>query len=305
MMAINNPVAAHIIRIFIGCTFIVSAIFKMVSIDAFEVYLFSLQIAGLQFATILARLVITVEFVLGVFLIGNIRFRQTYNLTILILIVFSIFLIIQLLKGSGENCYCFGEIIQLGPVESLIKNIVLIGLLFLIRKDSGFNLKYAKSIQLFVMVFAFVFPIFYSPPYFIISWPQMSETSLNIAAKRMQNSEVIQTTNAGEGKKIICMLSVTCSYCVHAANKISIIAENQQLEDKMVYVFTGDPKDLPEFWENSRSQKFPYVFLPMREFFSIAGPSIPSLYLAENGEFKQQFNYKNIDENTIKAFFQE
>jgi len=43
----------------------------------------------------------------------------------------------------------------------------------------------------------------------------------------------------------------------------------------------------------------------MRPFFQIAGPSVPSIYLSDNGKLKQQFNYRNINEQTIATFFNE
>ena len=304
MLSIHNKTLLHCIRIFIGLVFIISSVFKLIGIDAFEIYIFSLQLFGLPFSSIIARLVISGEFILGILLIANIDFSLVKKITFAVLGVFSIFLLIQIISGKTENCFCFGEMIQLSPAESLIKNIVLLFLLWLIRNDSGFRIKYASSIQLFVIVFALLMPVLLSQPDFMLKWPQMSQDTLSIAAKRTANSQELQPLKPAEGKKMICMLSVTCGYCIHAANKISVIADKHQLNDEIIYVFAGDEAELPLFWEKSKSTHFNYTFLPFRSFFDIAGPSIPSIYLSENGEFKQQFNYRNIDEKAIADFFE-
>ena len=305
MIALQHKTTLHILRILIGLVFITSAIFKLIGIDAFEVYMFSLQWFNLPVASVIARLIISVEFIIGIFFITNIQFKLISKITFGLLIYFCIFLIIQILSGNKENCHCFGEIIQLNPTSSLIKNLLLLFILFLIRRDSGYNIKYSSSIALFVLVFAIAFPMLYSPPYFAVKWPQMPTSTLEIAAKRAQNNQLLQTQQAASGKKIICFLSVSCSYCVNGANKMAIIAENNQLNDEILFVFTGDEMLLPEFLEKSNAPRFNYVFLPMRDFFSIAGPSIPSIYLSDNGKFIHQFNYKNIDEATIISFLQQ
>jgi uncharacterized membrane protein YphA (DoxX/SURF4 family) len=53
------------IRILIGITFIVSAILKIMSIDAFEIYVFSLKWFDFGLTSIIARVLIAIEFVIG------------------------------------------------------------------------------------------------------------------------------------------------------------------------------------------------------------------------------------------------
>ena len=42
----------------------------------------------------------------------------------------------------------------------------------------------------------------------------------------------------------------------------------------------------------------------MKQFFSIAGPSVPSIYLLENGKVVKQYNYRSINEKEIQDFFE-
>ena len=67
MIALQHKTTLHILRILIGLVFITSAIFKLIGIDAFEVYMFSLQWFNLPVASVIARLIISVEFIIGIF----------------------------------------------------------------------------------------------------------------------------------------------------------------------------------------------------------------------------------------------
>ena len=296
-------VAKHIARILIGITFITSAVLKMIGVDAFEVYVFSTGWFGLPFATILARLIISVEGMLGILILLQFRYALIKKIIAGIVVIFSLYLIYLITQGRTENCQCFGTMISLSPVESLLKNIALFGLLALAWTCPVIKIPQQANIALFVVVFTLVLPSFISPPDFVVHYPDMQENTLKIAEKRMVNSPEMQTNGATEGKKMVCMFSTHCSYCKHAAEKISIIADRLELNNEVLYVFTGDEQELPTFWEESRSEQFKYFFLPMRNFFEIAGPSVPSIYLVNNGVVETHFHYRNIDESKIKSFF--
>ncbi|HNI55913.1 MAG TPA: DoxX family membrane protein [Chitinophagales bacterium] len=297
-------VAKHIARILIGITFITSAVLKMIGVDAFEVYVFSTGWFGLPFATILARLIISVEGMLGLLLLLQYRYDVVKKITTGTLAVFSIYLIYLISTGRTENCQCFGTMISLTPIESLVKNLALFVFLFISWKCPVIKIPQQASIALFVIVFTLVLPSFISPPDFIVKYPDMPESTLQIAEKRIANNPVMQANQVTEGKKLVCMFSTHCSYCKHAAEKVSIIAERLNLDDEVVYVFTGDEQELPQFWQESRSNQFHYFFLPMRNFFEIAGPSVPSIYLVDGGKVTTHFHYRNIDETAIKSFFE-
>ena len=103
---------------------------------------------------------------------------------------------------------------------------------------------------------------------------------------------------------MICMFSVTCQFCERAATKVSVMANKYNLNDNIIYVFTGDENKLDAFWKESNSQQFNYVFLPHKSFFRIAGPTVPSIYLSDSGKIIKQYNYRSLNEKEIKLFFQ-
>ena len=65
-------VAALVVRMALGAFFITSAVLKLLSIDEFEVYLFSYNVLSLRASMLAARLVIAAEALVGIGLMANI-----------------------------------------------------------------------------------------------------------------------------------------------------------------------------------------------------------------------------------------
>ena len=128
-----SDVVKNIIRIGIGSVFIIASILKLITIDEFEIYIYSFNIFSFFITTILSRLLIVGEIVLGIFLIFKIYYRFTWKATLTIQILFTIFLIYTALFRDDGNCHCFGDLVQLSPMQSIIKNLVIIGALFLLK----------------------------------------------------------------------------------------------------------------------------------------------------------------------------
>ena len=124
-----------ILRLLIGVVFIASAVLKLFSIDQFEIYIYTFDIFNFFITSLLSRLLITFEFLLGVFLICKFFYQKTWWLTMLTMIGFTLFLIYTALFRNDANCHCFGSFIEVDPVGSIFKNIAIIVLLLFVKKQ--------------------------------------------------------------------------------------------------------------------------------------------------------------------------
>ena len=79
MIALQHKTTLHILRILIGLVFITSAIFKLIGIDAFEVYMFSLQWFNLPVASVQSVLLARVGAIIFPF---NVTSLDTSNLPV-------------------------------------------------------------------------------------------------------------------------------------------------------------------------------------------------------------------------------
>ena len=131
--------SSKFINIVIGSVFIIAAIFKLMSIDEFEIYIYSFDIFSFLLTTFVSRIIIIGEFILGLFLILKINYKLTWRLTFISLILFTLFLVYVAIFRQDANCHCFGELVELSPLESIIKNLVMIALLILGQRttDNG------------------------------------------------------------------------------------------------------------------------------------------------------------------------
>ena len=128
-----KDIVKNILRIGIGSVFIIAAILKLISIDEFEIYIYSFNIFNFFFITILSRLLIVGEFVLGVFMFFKIQYQFTWKTILTIQILFTLFLVYVVTFRDDSNCHCFGDLVELSPTQSILKNILIIGALFFLK----------------------------------------------------------------------------------------------------------------------------------------------------------------------------
>jgi hypothetical protein len=168
-----------ILRFILGTLFILSAVSKLIPIEAFDLTIVNQGIAGWDLAPYLSRLIISVELFLGIcFFINPFVKKIAVPFSLLLLLAFCVHLIFLISTGSGgKNCGCFGELIPMSSVEALIKNVVLIGMLYLLQKYFHYSQKinYSFAFAVFSLVFAGMFLIFQVKPYNI---PAKDETQI-------------------------------------------------------------------------------------------------------------------------------
>ena len=138
----TKNIISWIIRILISVLFLVSAYAKVYhepsayfSITTFE----QKQLVPLGFDSSLAaffsRTLIALEFTLGILILLPFQLKRVLiPVTIGILAFFSIHLGLQIyLTGNAGNCGCFGALIEMTPLEAIIKNVLAIGLLVVLK----------------------------------------------------------------------------------------------------------------------------------------------------------------------------
>ena len=87
----NSSVINLTIRLLLGVFFIGTAVLKLLSIDNFEIYIYSFNIFSYITTTFFSRLLIFIELIIGISLIFKICFKQIWWLTMLMMVFFTIF----------------------------------------------------------------------------------------------------------------------------------------------------------------------------------------------------------------------
>ena len=299
----KNPLH-HTIRIAIGIIFIISATLKMLPIEPFELFVFGNGIPNWDIASISTRLIISVELFIGLMLIFNLFAKFIQRINIIILIAFSFLLTYYAIaKPEISNCNCFGEKFELSPINSIIKNILLlIASIYVYYSRIPFKMKLQKPIIIALIIIVFAGPLIISPPDFVYdgNYQRINEKLDSTLLKNFTKND--KNIIANNGKVIICFFSTACKYCKLAAKKISIIDNIHNNKLNILYVFMGSEVDLDNFWSKSESNKYPYIFIPTQQFLKLSGKSLPKLYFVNNGIKLGQANYRDFSENDISNF---
>ncbi len=125
-------ISQNSIRILLGIFFIVSAVMKVFSLDTFVMYVYSFQLFPFVLTEIACRLLIGFEMLLGVMLILKLRYKLVWWTSMGLMAAFTLFLVYTAIFRNDDNCHCFGDIIEVKPVVSIFKNLVVMGIFMLV-----------------------------------------------------------------------------------------------------------------------------------------------------------------------------
>lgn len=287
-----------IINIIIALVFLVSAISKLISVDSFEIYLYSFGILKLDYVFILARLIISLELIIGILLIAGKYAKFVLVASIGMLSAFCAFIMLLILTKNSEYCHCFGEI-EMSHTTSLLKNLLLIALLLVSYKSSYNKFKYDKFVLLFIFIFSISLPLIVSPPdsFFYIKY------SKNVTYNDFMLSEYLkENSQYTQGKKMLCFFSPECRFCELAAKKVLVIAKKVNETKAVKFVFTGSQESVYKFVTDTKTTIFQYSIIPPNRFLKITNGEMPLIILLEDGNVKGKFGYRNINEQEIMRF---
>lgn len=302
-----NTIIYKSISVIIGFFFLFSAYVKLFPIEILEIAVVETGIIGWSLAPIMARLLIASEFVLGLFLIMNIKPKLVSALAALSLIIFTIYLTaILIFQGKEVNCNCFGLYMVMNPIESIIKNIVLLLLVSLLYFKNK-AIKYPKEwIFLAVgVVISIAIPFVVNPPTFDkskyeynIDEPYLLDFSIVYSDMEIEQPKI----DLRKGKHLIAFYSYSCQHCVVAAYNLQLIA--QRNPDLSFYFFiNGDENDLKAFHNLTKSEHVPHSILLAKPLLLLVGNSLPSIFLVNNSFVEEKIHPNGIDENKIREWF--
>lgn len=144
------------LRILVGIIFIISGFVKAVDPVGFSFKLeeyFSPSVFNLpfleKFALPLAVIIVSVEFLLGVFLLLKIRLKKTLIALLAICIFFAFLTFYSAYFNVVTDCGCFGDALKMTPWTSFTKDIILLVLILVLlklySKDQDNNIRLFKG----------------------------------------------------------------------------------------------------------------------------------------------------------------
>lgn len=284
----------------VGIVLIVSAVLKLISIDSFELYIYSFDILNLTLSSLAARAFIAAELFLGTGLILNFYPRFFRLCTILLLIFFSCFLVyVYFTKGNEDNCHCFGDLIELNPLPSILKNIALIAILIPTYKINPFHLRYKPYISggVALLILIGIFLIFPSS----IKFRQADKDEYyNREAMNEFLTEQNYFENTTNDTKVLCFFGIGCKYCELTATKLRLMQQNNpDMDAAFIGIFWGNEAKLEHFYEETKLTYSETLLINPVTFLEITNGSMPIIVILRNNKIVDSYKYLDLQEKVF------
>lgn len=299
-----------ILRILIGSIFLFSSISKLLTIDEFEIYIHSFHLFNFVTITIFSRLLIAAELLIGIFLITKTFYKYTWYGALLFLFGFTLFLCYVSIFRNDDNCHCFGSLIEVNPIHSIIKNAIMILLLLPIRKLPEYSFSRKKWIISLSIVSALLVPFCLFPANTIYNKfvSPIREINQPVYDDFMLDS-AMQTIDLQNGNYIMAFYVSGCKYCKMSMKKIKTIFEYSDLDvNKLPIVIIGNDSSVVKFQnetETTNYRYYPYKNEQVRNILKIPYGNFPTFIFIENGIPIKAVDFHGLNENEIIDFIKD
>lgn len=299
-------------RIILGAVFCASAISKLFSVESFDLYIFSFQLFSFDLSSLFARLLIICELLLGLGLMSGF-WRRTVNwCCVAMLGVFSAILVWRWAIGDTGSCHCFGDVLDMNPWQSLLKNAgfsVLLALGWKAPKKDWLPSRMWRGIitaAVSILVTLTVFLV-WTPG---IWWRWMGHHSTDLVEEQWQPYS--EEYGYNEGRQVVLFLSPLCEHCQHCISKVSTIISRHDLpKDRIHSVFmilASNPEEnpllLPYFYEKAGIEDpgLDTHHISVDDFIPMTDGSMPLICLFEDGVLVTEYSYNTLDEKAFVEF---
>ena len=319
----NSSVLRLSIRLLLGVFFIGTAVLKLISIDNFEIYIYSFGVFSFTWTTFFSRLLIFIELLIGMSLILKICYKQIWWLAMLMTVGFTLFLIYAAIFRNDSNCHCFGSLIELDPRQSIVKNIIILALLFFIKNEKSHN--YRPLLQRWLVaatiIFAITIPFVIVPMDVVYNKIYSDEENVNTVAfyeslndstyidylKITENTDDSITfmhetrlMDVNEGRYLINYALAGCSFCRIGAEKLTLIAERHKIpHDRVKFVVGGNDNAMSAFISKTNTFDYEHWGIAAPKMMSITFGQFPLYVFVENGKIVKAGDFRILDDEMI------
>ncbi len=294
-------ISGSILLLALAAVFFFSAYTKIASQAAFDSFQWSFIDIGISsnfLAGILARLMISFEFLLGLFLLLHIYLKQfTYPAVITLLCVFIIYLLMVIAnQGDSGNCGCFGNTVTMKPSAAIWKNVAMITATLLLWYIYPIK-PYKGQILLAALLSmgAIATPI-------VMNLPELNQAQVvaePIDLNPLYSNNPPPSVELRTGKHIVAFMSLTCPHCRKAAYLLQII-HHQHPDIPIFLVLVGSSNFENDFFKETHAIALPHIhFTDTKAFAAMAGTGVPAIFWVNNSVIERKANYYQLDPKNI------
>ena len=297
-------IAKGMLRFLIGAMFMTTAVLKLLSLDEFELYIYSFGIFSYLAVTVLARLLIAFELLVGLFLLLKQFYKQVWWLILLSLIGFTFFLIYVALFRNDANCHCFGDFVELNPLHSIVKNLITMALMLCIRKESDYRFRFRKWVIGVGFAVAMILPFVVFPMDALYNKFSSPNDPINVSAfEKLQQDTTLTDFNIEEGNYLVAFYISKCKFCKLSMKKVNTIVEKHHLDiNRIKILISGSEETIEEFRKDAVIFDYQMVNISIYQSIDITAGSFPTFVYFQNGKVVKTISLREISENELVNF---
>lgn len=284
---------AFVLRLFLGGVFIFSAIAKLLGVGLFEIAIVEQGLAATrEQAAYPARLLIAFELFLGTALLFPFQLKRI--ILPLVMVTLGAFILLQgyqlILGEQTADCGCFGELLPMSSGESLLKNLVLLGLSFWLFRRTRQEKSYIAIPSLLAIGCAAMV--------FLLA-PIRRDYDGNFAG--YTQFEKAGRVDLTEGDKLVAVFNADCEHCQETARELGTLADgNVNFPQIYVLMFGENAAAVSAFSEKTNTH-YSYHLISENEFFDLIGNAPPRVYWLKNGKIQARWD-DEFAKNILAAF---
>jgi hypothetical protein len=308
-MRILKIIIAASLSIALGIVFIYSGYSKLNPvIETFEFTFVEIGIVNWYTAPLIARILIGLEFFIGILLIANYNLKKfTLPLMGAVLLFFIIYLLVQIsISGNKGNCGCFGERLHMTPLRAIYKNLIMIalgGAVYFLY--GGWRINANKLLLSISLVTVLIIPFILNPVDYKYTSNNLDEKinyplELNLLYKPEDSVKVeIPKVDLRRGKHVLAFMSLTCPHCRIAAKKFRLIKKNN-LKLPFYFILNGERYNYKPFIDDTKADNIPNSFCLGKTFIQLASTNLPRIYYLDNGIVVKKVDYFELNQYAIE-----
>ncbi len=289
----------------LGFVFIVSAVAKLYSLGSVELYVVQQNLLPTRvMAAYAVRLLVAAELCLGLACFQRAWFRHlTLPAIFGLLAFFSIYLAyLAFWRKDTGSCHCFGELIRMSPLESLFKNLALVGLvLYLFRKTRGWPVgswRVPAGLAAASLLTVFLgFPLRQIDVHGSAEAPS-AEKSRFAQFRGFSDGQAADLT---KGTCLAVFVSLDCDHCRALVTSLAEAAGERALPSTYL-ICLGETEDAPAFFKDTEAD-FPYLCVEPETFFAFIGERPPRIYLLQNGQARAFWDNETFDPQQLRPWW--
>lgn len=289
----NKNLVKLMLQFAVGITFLISAYSKLITPGIVEIIIVDHGFAETrETAAVFVRILIALEFAIGFMYLQHYYLKKIIiPVSFLFIFCFTAYLVYTgFVLGDNQSCGCFGTMIEMSPVESIIKNAILAAVIFAVYKLNGPDKKniFVPIIILFVSI-AGVFAV--SP----VKSP--GDFKFNEFTNFIGKGRV----DLAEGDKLIAVMNTECDHCAETAAEFSLLKNRMENKTEFYALFFSEGDLSIDSFKTITGFDVPYAEIDVGKFFDLIGSEPPRVYWLSDGELKGTWD-ENFTENIKKNF---